>query len=86
MTVAEGGRSDLAEARELLRHAPEAMVFGVVPIDPSASIGDAAEQAILREKGPLPVVEGDRLHATVTDWDHRPGHQSIARGGRRARA
>ena len=47
----------------------EVMVSDVVTIDSSASIVDAAKQMITEEKGPLPVVEGDRLHAMITDRD-----------------
>ena len=45
------------------------MVTDVVTIDDSASIVDAARKMIQEEKGPLPVTEGDRLHAIVTDRD-----------------
>ena len=47
----------------------EVMVSDVVTTDPSASIVDAAKQMIREEKGPLPVVEGERLHAMITDRD-----------------
>ncbi len=47
----------------------DGMVSEVVTIEPSASIVDAAQKMIQQEKGPLPVVEGDRLHAMVTDRD-----------------
>ena len=47
----------------------DVMVSDVVTIGPSASIVDAAQKMIQQEKGPLPVVEGDRLHAMVTDRD-----------------
>jgi len=39
------------------------MVSEVVTVEPSASVVDAAQKMIQQEKGPLPVVEGDRLHA-----------------------
>ena len=45
------------------------MVSDVVTIGDSASVVDAAKRMIQEEKGPLPVVEGDRLHAIVTDRD-----------------
>ncbi len=45
------------------------MVSDVVTIDSSSSIVDAAKQMITEEKGPLPVVEGDRLQAMITDRD-----------------
>ena len=47
----------------------EVMVSDVVNIDSSASIVDAAKQMIQQEKGPLPVMEGDQLHAMITDRD-----------------
>ena len=47
----------------------EVMVSDVVTIDSSSSIVDAAKQMITEEKGPLPVVERDRLHAMITDRD-----------------
>jgi CBS domain-containing protein len=45
------------------------MTSDVVTIEPSASVVDAAKMMIQREKGPLPVVEGDRPVAMVTDRD-----------------
>ena len=45
------------------------MVSSVVTIEPSTSVVDAARQMIQEEKGPLPVVEGDRPVAMVTDRD-----------------
>ena len=47
----------------------EVMVSEVVTVDVSASIVDAAKWMIQQEKGPLPVMEGDRLHAMITDRD-----------------
>ena len=47
----------------------EAMVSDVVTIEPSAGIVDAAKKMIQQEKGPLPVVEGGRVQAIVTDRD-----------------
>ncbi len=47
----------------------DVMVTDVVTIEPSASVVDAAQKMIQQEKGPLPVLEGDRLHAMVTDRD-----------------
>ncbi len=47
----------------------EVMVSDVATIDSSASIVDAAEQMIREQKGPLPVTEGDSLHAMITDRD-----------------
>ncbi len=45
------------------------MVSEVVTIGPSTSVVDAARQMIQQEKGPLPVVEGERAVAIVTDRD-----------------
>jgi CBS domain-containing protein len=45
------------------------MVASVVTIEPGTSIVDAAKRMIQEEKGPLPIVEGDRPVAIVTDRD-----------------
>jgi CBS domain-containing protein len=45
------------------------MVSDVVTIEPSTSVVDAAKRMIQEEKGPLPIVEGDRPVAIVTDRD-----------------
>lgn len=45
------------------------MVSEVVTIEPSASVVDAAQKMIEREKGPLPVLEGNRLVGMLTDRD-----------------
>ena len=45
------------------------MVSNVVMIEPSTSVVDAAKRMIQEEKGPLPIVEGDRPVAMVTDRD-----------------
>ena len=45
------------------------MVSDVMTIEPSTSVVDAARQMIQQEKGPLPIVEGDRPVAIVTDRD-----------------
>ena len=47
----------------------ERMTSEVVTIEPSASVVDAARKMIQQEKGPLPVVEGGRPVAIVTDRD-----------------
>jgi CBS domain-containing protein len=47
----------------------ERMTSDVVTIEPSASVVDAAKRMIQKEKGPLPVVEGGRVVAMVTDRD-----------------
>ncbi len=47
----------------------ERMASSVVTIEPSATVADAASRMIQQEKGPLPVVEGDRPIAMVTDRD-----------------
>ena len=45
------------------------MTSNVVTIEPSATVVDAARRMIEQEKGPLPVVEGDRVIAMLTDRD-----------------
>ncbi len=45
------------------------MVSDVVTIEPSTSVVDAAKRMIQEEKGPLPIVEGGRPVAIVTDRD-----------------
>ena len=45
------------------------MVSDVVTIEPSTSVVDAAKRMIQEEKGPLPIVEGDRPVAIITDRD-----------------
>jgi CBS domain-containing protein len=45
------------------------MTSEVVTVEPQTSIVDAARQMIQQEKGPLPIVEGDRPVAMVTDRD-----------------
>jgi CBS domain-containing protein len=45
------------------------MTTQVVTIEPQASIAEAAQRMIQQEMGPLPVVEGDRPVAMVTDRD-----------------
>ena len=45
------------------------MVSDVVTVEPSASAVEAAQRMIEQKKGPLPVVEGDRVVAMVTDRD-----------------
>ena len=47
----------------------EVMTREVVTVEPSASIAEAAKRMIEEEKGPLPVVEGDRPVGMVTDRD-----------------
>lgn len=47
----------------------EVMVSDVVTVEPDTNVVDAARLMIQEEKGPLPVVEGDRIHAMVTDRD-----------------
>jgi CBS domain-containing protein len=60
-----------ATATEVVRMSQvrDLMVSNVVTIEPSTSVVDAARQMIQEEKGPLPIVEGDRVHAMVTDRD-----------------
>ena len=45
------------------------MTSNVVSVEPGTSVVDAAKVMIQEEKGPLPVVEGDRVVAIVTDRD-----------------
>jgi CBS domain-containing protein len=45
------------------------MVSSVVTIEPGTSVVDAAKRMIQEEKGPLPIVEGDRPVAIITDRD-----------------
>jgi CBS domain-containing protein len=47
----------------------EVMVSDVVTIEPGTSVVDAARRMIQEEKGPLPIVEGERPVAVVTDRD-----------------
>ncbi len=45
------------------------MVASVVSIEPGTGVVDAAKRMIEEEKGPLPIVEGERPKAIVTDRD-----------------
>jgi CBS domain-containing protein len=45
------------------------MVADVVTVEPGTSIVDAAKRMIQEKKGPLPIVEGDRVVGMVTDRD-----------------
>ncbi len=45
------------------------MGASVVTIEPGTSVVDAAKRMIQEEKGPLPIVEGDRPVAIITDRD-----------------
>jgi CBS domain-containing protein len=45
------------------------MVSSVVTIGPGTGVVDAAKRMIQEEKGPLPIVEGERPKAIVTDRD-----------------
>jgi CBS domain-containing protein len=45
------------------------MVSEVVTVEPGTSVVDAAKRMIQEKKGPLPVVEGDRVVGMVTDRD-----------------
>ena len=47
----------------------EQMTSNVVTIEPTASIVDTAKKMIQQEKGPLPVVEGSKVVAMITDRD-----------------
>ena len=45
------------------------MVSDVVTVERGTGVVDAAKRMIQEKKGPLPVVEGDRVVAMVTDRD-----------------
>ena len=45
------------------------MVSDVVTVERGTNVVDAARRMIQEKKGPLPVVEGDRVVAMVTDRD-----------------
>ena len=45
------------------------MVSDVVTIEPGTSVVNAAKRMIQEKKGPLPIVEGDRPVAIITDRD-----------------
>jgi CBS domain-containing protein len=47
----------------------QVMTADVVTVAPSMTVADVAREMIAREKGPLPVVEGGRVVAMVTDRD-----------------
>ncbi len=57
------------ETVEVVLLVAEVMTAEVVTVEPSASIAEAAKRMIQEEKGPLPVVEGDRPVGMVTDRD-----------------
>jgi CBS domain-containing protein len=57
------------ETVEVVLLVAEVMTPEVVTVEPSASIAEAAKRMIQEEKGPLPVVEGDRPVGMVTDRD-----------------
>ena len=64
-----GGEEVPPETVEVVQLVAEVMTPEVVTVEPSASIADAAKRMIEEEKGPLPVVEGDRPVGIVTDRD-----------------
>src|SRR3712207_1697507 len=45
------------------------MVSSVVTLEPGTGVVDAAKRMIQQEKGPLPIVEGERPVAIATDRD-----------------
>jgi len=47
----------------------QVMTADVVTVSPSMSVVEVAKEMIAREKGPLPVVEGGRVVAMITDRD-----------------
>ncbi len=56
-------------ASSMVQRVRDLMTAEVVTVEPQTSIVDAARRMIQQEKGPLPVVEGDRPVAMVTDRD-----------------
>jgi CBS domain-containing protein len=80
-TTAEGlptdtSTAELAARRRWRRRQPvggaqvrQVMTAEVVTVSPSMSVAEVAQEMIAREKGPLPVVEGGRVVAMVTDRD-----------------
>jgi CBS domain-containing protein len=81
-STAEGLSTDTSsaelEARRRWRRRPaggglpqvrQVMTANVVTVTPSMSVVEVAKEMIAREKGPLPVVEGGRVVAMVTDRD-----------------
>ena len=62
MSYAERGTVRMPQVRD-------AMTSEVVTVEPSTGIVEAAQRMIQQEKGPLPVVEGDRPVAMVIDRD-----------------
>src|SRR5918999_1237560 len=71
LDAAAAGRADIADffSEALVVLVAEVMTPEVVTVEPSASIAEAAKRMIQQEKGPLPVVEGDRPVGMVTDRD-----------------
>ena len=57
------------EPDEVVELVGERMSSEVVTVEPSTSIVDVARRMIEEKKGPLPVVEGERLVGMVTDRD-----------------
>ena len=57
------------ETVEVVQLVADVMSAEVVTVEPSTGIVQAAQRMIQQEKGPLPVVEGDRPVAMVTDRD-----------------
>ena len=47
----------------------DVMVSDVVTVESGTGLVDAAKRMIQEKKGPLPIVEGDRVVAMVTDRD-----------------
>ena len=45
------------------------MVSDVVTVEPGTGVVDAAKRMIEEKRGPLPIVEGDRVVGMVTDRD-----------------
>jgi CBS domain-containing protein len=64
-------REAIGEAKGVIRmpQVRDRMVSSVVTIEPGTGVVDAAKRMIQEEKGPLPIVEGERPKAIVTDRD-----------------
>jgi CBS domain-containing protein len=60
------GRPQRGGGRPRVRHV---MTANVVTVTPSMTVADVAREMLAREKGPLPVVDGGRVVAMVTDRD-----------------
>jgi CBS domain-containing protein len=74
----ERGTVEMAQVKDT-------MTSDVVTVESSTGIVEAAQRMIQQEKGPLPVMEGDQLHAMVTDRGARPRRISRSRASAKGR-